>query len=72
MKHLNKPEEMKWLKALIRVLDINNEYKSAMLHGNEDCPSQVDFYRTKNPQFGDKVVRYVYDCEEDLYEKVLE
>jgi hypothetical protein len=46
--------------------------EASQFHGNEDCPRQVDLYKSKNPQLGDTVVRFIYDAEEELYEQVLD
>jgi len=33
----------------------NEEYKSAILYGNEDCPEMIDFYTSPDPLITDPV-----------------
>lgn len=42
------------------------EYNSAILHGNEDCPDKIEFWRAANPRY-DAPPDYVYTCPEDWH-----
>jgi hypothetical protein len=45
---LDTPEDMKWLRD-VHLPGLSPEYESAVVHGNEDFPSQIEAYKTPNP-----------------------
>jgi hypothetical protein len=48
---LNTKADLEWLaETHLRGVDIS-EYRSAMLHGNEDCPAQIEFWHQRNPHY---------------------
>lgn len=42
-------EDMRWLKDVHLPRLSVKKFKSAMLYGNEDCPTKVEVYRSENP-----------------------
>ena len=42
-------EDMRWLKSTHLPKLSLKKFKSAMIHGNEDCPSRVEVYRSSDP-----------------------
>lgn len=58
MTFLNSPEDMKWLKDVhLPSLD-PSRHKSAILHGNEDCPERIDVYVSPDPLHTDPYTRW--------------
>jgi len=57
MTFLQAPEDMKWLRD-VHIPDLPPEYESAVVHGNEDAPAQIDAYRSADPEVGDPVAIY--------------
>ena len=43
-------QDMKWLRE-VHWPDLPAEYKSATIYGNEDSPTQIFAYTSKNPIF---------------------
>ena len=49
---INTIDDMQWLKD-VHLLELSQEYKSAMVYGNEDCPFQIECYLSKDPTIND-------------------
>lgn len=57
---LNAPEDMKWLRD-VHLPDLPTEYEAAVVHGNEDSPSQIEVYLNPNPTIHEKPMVFVAD-----------
>jgi hypothetical protein len=55
---INSRQDMKWLKE-VHLPRLSRRFKSAILHGNEDCPNKVEVYRSDKPSISSKKVVYV-------------
>lgn len=57
MTPLNTPEDLQWLKEvhLLKAPPPHpyDNFKFAILHGNEDTPDSVDLYLSENPNYTD-------------------
>lgn len=42
-------EDMRWLKTTHLPKLSLKKFKSAVIHGNEDCPTKVEVYRSSDP-----------------------
>jgi len=62
---LQEPDDMQWLRD-VHLPGLPKKFHSAMLHGNEDGPTQIDVYESADPNYDDPVVTYVPD-EEGVY-----
>lgn len=60
MVFLSAPEDMKWLRD-VHLHGLSSEYESAVVHGNEDAPFQIDVFPSKNPLFNDVPLIYKAD-----------
>lgn len=49
---LDTPEDMKWLRD-VHLPGLSPKYESAVVHGNEDSPAQIEAYLSPNPNVGD-------------------
>jgi hypothetical protein len=59
MKLISGREDMRWLRDVhIRGMSLRR-YRSAVLHGSEDCPSRVELYRSSNPSIHAQKIVYV-------------
>jgi hypothetical protein len=45
---LFRAEDMKWLRE-VHLPELPEEYKTAVLYGNEDCPLQIECYHSLEP-----------------------
>lgn len=45
---LNTPDDMQWLRD-VHVKRLPGRYKSAVIYGNEDCPTRIDLYKSATP-----------------------
>lgn len=62
---INTPDDMEWLRDVhLPDLDLQT-YHSAILHGNEDYPSQIEVYTSRDPNVDDQPVTYVLDPKSD-------
>lgn len=57
---LNTSEDMKWLRD-VHIPDLPPEYEAAVVHGNEDSPSQIEAYQNPNPTIQEKPLVFVAD-----------
>jgi hypothetical protein len=57
---LNTPEDMKWLRD-VHLRGLPPEYETAVIHGNEDFPTQIEVYRSANPTVDKIPVIFVPD-----------
>jgi hypothetical protein len=55
---INTRDDMKWLRE-VHLPRLSAKYKSAVIHGNEDYPAQIDVYKTRNPSVLDELVIFV-------------
>lgn len=55
---LNTPEDMKWLRE-VHVPKLPSKYESAVIHGNEDSPSKIEFFTSLNPEVNEKPTVFV-------------
>lgn len=60
----NSPEDCDWLRVthlrhvkLAKDLFVN--FKSFVLHGNEDCPHKIELYSKTNPNISDKPIIFI-------------
>lgn len=49
---LNRPEDVKWLRK-VHLHGLSPKYESAVVHGNEDWPSQIEVYPSPDPSIHD-------------------
>lgn len=49
---LNTSEDMKWLRD-VHLPTLPKKYESAVVHGNEDFPTQIEAYLPPNPTVSD-------------------
>jgi hypothetical protein len=60
---LSTSADMKWLRDVhLPDLDLK-KYRSAVLHGNEDYPTRIEVYTSRNPTVDDRPVTYEPDSE---------
>jgi hypothetical protein len=59
MKLISGREDMRWLRDVHLPRVSLRRYKSAVLHGSEDCPSRVELYRSSNPSRNAQKIVYV-------------
>jgi len=52
------PADMKWLRD-VHIPGLPPEYESAVVHGNEDAPRQIDAYRSEDPSVNEVPAIYV-------------
>lgn len=57
---LNTPEDMKWLRD-VHIPGLPSEYEAAVVHGNEDSPSQIEAYLNANPTIHEKPMVFIAD-----------
>lgn len=65
MVFLNAPEDMKWLRD-VHLHGLSPEYESAVVHGNEDSPAQIEVYRSREPLISDVPLIYLPDPNGDF------
>jgi hypothetical protein len=41
-------DDMRWLKD-VHLPKLSSKYKSAVIYGNDDCPSKIEVYGSANP-----------------------
>lgn len=46
---INTPEDMQWLRE---VHDVEEEYNSAIVYGNEDAPYRIELFYSAEPDYG--------------------
>ena len=46
---INTPEDMQWLRE---VHDVEEEYNSAIVYGNEDAPCSIELFHSAEPGYG--------------------
>jgi len=59
---INTRDDMSWLRD-VHLPRLSTKYKSAIIHGNEDYPNQIDVYERRDPLVTDKQVVYTPDDE---------
>jgi len=59
---LDTAEDMEWLRE-VHLPKLPREYKSAMLHGNEDYPDKIVVYKSRNPSVYDAYTIYEPDAD---------
>jgi len=57
---INHRDDMEWLHD-VHLPRLSPKYKSAVIHGNEDYPDQIDVYEARDPHVTDKPIVYVAD-----------
>jgi hypothetical protein len=60
MAFLSLPEDMKWLRD-VHLHGLPPEYESAVVHGNEDWPFQIEAYLPSDPSIHDIPVVFYPD-----------
>ncbi len=60
MTFLTGPSDMKWLRD-VHIPTLSSEYESAVVHGNEDWPRQIDAYRSADPSVNDVPTVFIAD-----------
>jgi len=66
---LNTVEDMEWLLDVHVPNDLAISWKprAAVIHGNEDCPDQIDLYPRQEPLYTDTPLTGKYDAHNDTY-----
>ncbi len=62
---LQTEEDMEWLRD-VHLPNLPDKYQSAVLTGNEDCPSRVECYERADPLYTDRALVFVCDDERRL------
>lgn len=67
---INSPEDMQWLRETHLACAPQFEtahFKSAVIHGNEDCPEMIDLYLSNEPVVCDRPFRLMLDNDSGNY-----
>jgi len=52
---LNAPEDMDWLfEVHLPYRRDHDQWQSAVIHGNEDCPERIELYASADPLYTDQ------------------